>query len=111
MNHLRHLGITCKICALVMAGVNHINAGQKEIIEEIREAAIREVRAGNIPGVSIALIQDGEVFYAGGFGLADKTKKIPAEGDTFYRVASISKLFNALAIMHASDAGKLSIDL
>jgi CubicO group peptidase (beta-lactamase class C family) len=45
-----------------------------------------------------------------GFGFADTDTKTPPTPDTLYRVASISKLFTATAVMQLRDAGKLRLD-
>ena len=63
-----------------------------------------------LPGVSFALVHDQELVWARGFGWADVQRKVPATADTLYRVASITKLFTATAILQLSDAGKLRLD-
>lgn len=69
-----------------------------------------EVRHGSITGASVALVDDQQTMYAAGFGLADKSKKVPAKPDTVYRAGSISKLFTALMTMQLAEQGKLDID-
>lgn len=63
-----------------------------------------------IPGLSIAVVHDQDVVWAKGFGWADRDRKIPATPQTLYRVASITKLFTATAILQLRDAGKLRLD-
>ncbi len=75
-----------------------------------REAVKREIDAGNISGVSVALVDANRILYVDGFGYADKKKRIPAMRDTVYRAGSISKLFTALATMQLAEQKKLSID-
>jgi CubicO group peptidase (beta-lactamase class C family) len=48
-----------------------------------------------IPGLSIVVIQDGEVQSARGFGYADIEQCIPATPDTLYHIASLTKTFTA----------------
>lgn len=69
-----------------------------------------EIAAGNISGVSIALVEGTRILYVDGFGFADKKRKIPAARDTVYRAGSISKLFTTLAAMQLAEQGKLTID-
>ena len=59
----------------------------------------------------MAIVHDQQVVWARGFGFADAEKKTPATLDTLYRVASISKLFTATAVMQMRDAGKLRLDV
>jgi len=62
------------------------------------------------PGVSIGIVYDQDLIWAKGYGYADLEKKIPATPKTAYRIASITKLFTATAILQLRDAGKLQLD-
>jgi D-alanyl-D-alanine carboxypeptidase len=62
------------------------------------------------PGVSIGFVYDQDLIWAKGYGYADLEKKIPATPSTAYRIASITKLFTATAILQLRDAGKLQLD-
>jgi len=44
----------------------------------------------NIPGISVAVLQDGEILYQRGFGIADSLGKKP-HGKSVYNIASIAK--------------------
>jgi CubicO group peptidase (beta-lactamase class C family) len=61
-----------------------------------------EMRHWNIGGISVALVDDQRVVYAAGFGQARR--------DSIFRVGSISKLFNAIAVMQQVEAGRLDLD-
>src|SRR5437868_8175997 len=63
-----------------------------------------------LPGLSFAVVHDQELVWARGFGWADVERRVPATADTLYRVASITKLFTATAILQLRDAGKLRLD-
>ena len=80
------------------------------VIESLHRVAAAEVSRGIIKGFSIALVDDQHLVWSGGFGLADVKKKLPAQPDTVYRVGSISKLFNAVAVMQQVEAGRLDLD-
>jgi CubicO group peptidase (beta-lactamase class C family) len=62
------------------------------------------------PGVSVGFVHDQELIWATGYGYADLEKKIPATPSTAYRIASITKLFTATAILQLRDAGRLQLD-
>jgi CubicO group peptidase (beta-lactamase class C family) len=62
------------------------------------------------PGLSIGIVYDQDLIWAKGYGYADLQRQVPATPTTIYRIASISKLFTATAIMQLRDAGKLRLD-
>jgi D-alanyl-D-alanine carboxypeptidase len=62
------------------------------------------------PGLSVGIVYDQEIVWSKGFGLADVAEKTPTTPQTIYRIASITKLFTATAIMQLRDAGLLQLD-
>jgi len=64
----------------------------------------------DIPGLSIALVDDQKIVWQQGFGYADLKSKTAARAKTIYRVGSIAKLFTDSAAMKLAEAGKLDID-
>jgi serine beta-lactamase-like protein LACTB, mitochondrial len=63
----------------------------------------------HVPGLSLAVIDRGHVFTQG-YGLADVENNVPANADTVYRIASLSKPITAVAAMKLVAAGKLNLD-
>ena len=63
-----------------------------------------------IPGLSVAVIQDGEVVSARGFGYADLEHRIPATADTLFHLASVTKTFTAILVWRLVEQGKLDLD-
>ena len=63
-----------------------------------------------LPALSIAVVHDQELVWAAGFGFADPARRVPATPDTLYRIASITKLFTATALLQLRDAGRLQLD-
>jgi len=73
-------------------------------------AALEGIRHKNhIPAMAVAIISAGEVSYINGFGYVDANKTIATTSDTSFRIASISKLFTAQAIMKLVEDGKLRL--
>jgi N-acyl-D-amino-acid deacylase len=63
-----------------------------------------------IPGASLAVVKDGRLVYARGFGYADVERKQPVQPDSLFRIASISKPITAVAILRLVERKKLSLD-
>ncbi len=66
------------------------------------------MRRHGIPGGSVAIMKDGRLVYARGFGWADREARKPVQPDTLFRIASISKPITALAVVSLVEQGKLS---
>ena len=78
--------------------------------ESISRLARQEMEKNKVTGLSVALVDDKGLIWAQGFGYADKENNIPATPQTVYRVASISKLLTATAIMQLAEQGRINID-
>jgi CubicO group peptidase (beta-lactamase class C family) len=66
--------------------------------------------ANSVPGISAAVVQDGELVWSEGFGMADLENFVPATAFTLFRLGSISKPITATAILQLSERGKLDLD-
>lgn len=64
----------------------------------------------NLPGMSVAVVEDQDIIFAKAYGFADIEKKIKSTPETIYSICSISKLFTSTAIMQLRDKGKLRLD-
>ena len=56
-----------------------------------------------VVGCSIALVKDGKLVYANGFGVADEDTKEPVQPISIFRIASLSKPITAAAVMMLSE--------
>jgi CubicO group peptidase (beta-lactamase class C family) len=63
-----------------------------------------------IPGVSIAIVQDGKVIHARGYGVRELGKKAAVDADSLYIIASNTKALSTLLLAQLVDDGKLAWD-
>src|SRR5208282_6432024 len=77
---------------------------------QIEKAASSFMAANSVPGISAAVVQDGELVWSTGFGMADLENFVPATSSTLFRLGSISKPITATAILQLSERGKLDLD-
>ncbi len=70
-----------------------------------------QLKSDNIAGATVAVVKDGKLLFAKGYGYADvEKKKIVSAQDTLFRPGSISKLFAWTAVMQLFEQGKLDLD-
>lgn len=63
-----------------------------------------------IPGGAVAVVKDGRLVLARGYGWADREARRPVEPESLFRIASLSKSITAAAVLELVEAGKLSLD-
>jgi len=64
----------------------------------------------DIKGATVAVAKEGKLVYARGFGYASLDDSIPTEPYHRFRIASVSKLVTAVAVMKLQEEGKLSVN-
>ena len=64
----------------------------------------------DVPGIAIAIVKDGKVVAAQGFGVRKLGDPAPVTGNTLFEIASNSKAFTAAALAQLVDEGKLKWD-
>ena len=84
----------------------------KTDLEAFLDALIpAQLQNRDIAGAAIAVVKDGQVLLAKGYGYADFAAKKPVVADkTLFRPGSISKVFTAVAVMQLVEQGKLDLD-
>jgi len=71
----------------------------------------QQLAHSDIAGATIAVVKDGKLLFAKGYGYADVQNKKPASAqETLFRPGSISKLFTWTSIMQLYEQGKLDLD-
>ena len=83
---------------------------------EIMQTVVDEIMTGfmdtlNIAGATVAIVKNGDLFFSGGYGLADVRRRVPVDPErTLFRIGSVTKPFTWIAVMQLRDAGKLDLD-
>ena len=79
-------------------------------IKEVDAAVLQQMKDQHIPGLSIAVVRDGAVIKAAGYGYANIEASAPAKPETVFAAGSITKQFVASAIMLLQEQGKVGLD-
>lgn len=76
----------------------------------IDSIVVAKVQEYQLVGLSVGVVKDNEVFFAKGYGTRQLGTDQPVTESTIFHVASVSKLFTALAVMELMNEKKLSLD-
>ena len=86
------------ITGAVMAGMEPFEQSVRDVMKKYK-----------LPGGAIAVVRDGKLIYARGFGYADVENKTQVQPDALFRIASISKSITSASIMKLVEEGKLKL--
>jgi CubicO group peptidase (beta-lactamase class C family) len=84
-------------------------AAQEETARKVDEI-FQEFGKPGTPGASVAVIRDGRIVLAKGYGAATLEHHAPVTADTIFHVASVTKQFTAMALVLLERDGKLSLE-
>lgn len=85
-------------------------AGYTNAVATARSQIWQAINSGKCASATAAIMVDGQVVYAEGFGMADREKGIPVDRATLFNIGSISKVYVAAAIMLLVDDGSVKLD-
>ncbi len=100
-SHLRTIAVAAAfiLCVIVPARA-----------DEVDDYVERQLRELHIPGLSLAVVRNGTIIKARGYGLANVEGNVPSTKDTVYEIGSMTKQFTATAVMMLVEEGKVSLD-
>jgi len=105
-------GLLCAVMARAAEPAANIrrldgkNPNTREIDAEVQEQMEQE----RVPGLALALIQDGRPVYVKSYGLRSVEEATPLQADTIMYAASLTKLAFAYMVMQLVDEKKLDLD-
>ncbi|MCL4833915.1 MAG: beta-lactamase family protein [Caldilineaceae bacterium] len=85
------------------------DAGEME--EFMDELFARHMEENHIAGAAVAVVKDGQLFFAKGYGYADVENNIPVDAETtIFRTGSVGKAITWTAVMQLVEQGKLDLN-
>lgn len=100
----KYLQITCLVVLVFVFG--EPVAAQQDSIDNFVKA---EMQKRKIPGLQLAIVQNGKIVKTGNYGFANVQDSIPVSDKTVFTINSITKAFTGIAIMQLAEAGKLTL--
>ncbi|TCI89985.1 serine hydrolase [Tenacibaculum sp. M341] len=68
------------------------------------------IKADEIPGMAVAIVQNGQVVHQKNYGLANIAHKVPVTDSTLFRAYSTTKLMTSVAVFQLIEEGKISLN-
>jgi CubicO group peptidase (beta-lactamase class C family) len=90
--------------------VRAAEAGARAPQERIDAYVQERMSAWSVPGLSLAIVEDGKVATTRGYGLANREQATPMTPQTLVAVGSTTKSVTALAILQLVEQGKVDLD-
>lgn len=109
--HRSRVGLTALLLTVVVSSCRTSGPAPPEetsLYASIDRFVQQEVDDSRIPGVAVAVVQDGEIVHRRGFGHDGNGR--PITPGTPFPIGSLTKSFTALAIRQLSEAGALGLD-
>ena len=100
--------MNCKLfLALFLLG---LTASAQISNQEVDELVNRTIKAFDVPGIAVAIVKDGKVVLAKGYGVKSVTTQQKVDANTLFGIASNSKAFTSAALAMLVDEGKIKWD-
>jgi CubicO group peptidase (beta-lactamase class C family) len=108
------IGAVCLCCMLVatlaLGEVVRTKNPYESAITTARNEIWQAINNGKCGSATVAIMVDGKVVYAEGFGMANREKSVPVDTTTLFNIGSISKVYVATAVMLLADDGRVALD-
>lgn len=106
--HVIFFSLWTLFCAAALSAQQKSFSHEKRLA--IEKAAASFMAANSVPGLSAAVVLEGEPRWSEGFGMADLENSSPATSSTLFRLGSISKPITGTAVLQLWERGKLNLD-
>ncbi len=106
---MRRLSFSLLLCLILIVGALPVQAQQVNFKDV--DSTITDLMAMyDVPGVALAVVQNGKVTYLKGYGMRNTQTNAPVTEDTLFAIGSVTKSFTALGVSQLIDQGKLDLD-
>lgn len=90
----------------------HLTANPKPQLEliTINKIVTENMQEGLIPGLALAVIQNGEIICEKGYGFTELERQKPVTSSTLFEIGSTTKAFTGFAILKLAEEGKIDLE-
>jgi CubicO group peptidase (beta-lactamase class C family) len=87
-----------------------ISTDSQSLLPETEKLILNKMSEGKIPGLSVAIVKDGETIYTSGFGYANLKTGEKVTSDTLFQLGSNSKAFTSLGVFQLQKDGLINLN-
>jgi CubicO group peptidase (beta-lactamase class C family) len=98
------------LAVLLCLGLSGASEANAQNLEDFDGYVTQVMKDFKVPGVGIAVVKDGKVILAKGYGFRDAENHLPLTTKTLFPIASITKSFTVTTLGMLVDEGKLNWD-
>lgn len=92
------------------AGIPQQGRDGEQLIAALNKLIPRLMQEAAVPGLSVAIVQNGKLRLQKGFGVKDTTSREPVDEHTLFEAASVSKTVFAYAVLKQCEKGVIGLD-
>ena len=127
---MKSIKLACMLAACLIGSAAHAQSPADRDISEVKAAIERGLRPSiakpgvplptwtlqermahhKVPGVAIAIVKDGRLAYAAGYGVREAGTRDAVDADTLFSVGSVSKMIAAATSLRLVSQGRLDLD-
>lgn len=98
------------IAAIILLAAAPLFAQDAVVTAKVDELVKVEMQKSRVPGLSLAVVKDGKIVLAKGYGLANVELQVAVKPETIFQSGSVGKQFAATAAMMLVEDGKINLD-
>ena len=95
---------------LLVLAISHTGIYAQISSKQVDELVEKTLKTFNVPGIAVAIVKDGKVVHAEGYGVKSILTKQKVDANTLFGIASNSKAFTSAALAMLVDEGKVKWD-
>lgn len=99
-----------KIYLFIVSLFISLSSFAQNVSSNVDEVIQREMKTRRIPGVQIAVVQNGKIVLRKSYGLANVQDQITVKDNTIFPINSNTKIFTGVAVMQLVEQGKIKLE-
>ncbi len=103
--------VTCLVSANESAASSNLLSDKSALQAFVDRIVTNRMQEAHVPGTVVTIVKDHRVIFNRGYGFAHLEEHTPVNpNETLFRIASVSKVFNAMAAMRLIDDGLIGVN-